>query len=190
MSHLPSLSNNDDPFGLEHLQPSEPLRESSKCICELSECSCRTSKPLQKVRSLLRKNTLPTNFSSGRIVGNLLKALNIPTDYLNEGISIVAKDWNFHTWRNNSQFKNGVVDGFRENGLAKFPDLDQIGCSRLKATLKKATAMIYPDAEEMCWSPDTITEDSTNHQEPPEFSFNEFVRELRSAAVTSGQTRA
>ena len=200
LNRLPSLPGNDDPFGLRHLQPSEPLRESSQCLCESTECLCRSSKPLHKVRKLVRKNALSANFSSGKIVGMLLKALNMPTDYLNEGVSIIAKDWGFRSWRNNALFKKGVANGFRENGLAKFLDLDQIGCSRLKTTLKTATAMlsqekihetlIYSNSEDMCWSSDTIPEDCCDKQEPSKFSFNKFMQELGNAAGISGPARA
>lgn len=196
VSRLPSLSNNNDPFGLRYLQPSEPLRESSECLCDSSECSCKSSKRLYEVRSLLRKKILPTNYSTGQIVGALLKALDMPGDYLNEGISIVALDWGLRKWRNNAPFKKGVANGFRENRFAKLPDLDLIGCSKLKATLREVTSItiqekadevsIYQDFEEMSWSSDIITENCCITQESPEFSFNEFMQELRNAAVISG----
>lgn len=113
----------------------------------------------------------------------------MPSDYLNEGVSVIAKDWGFRSWRNNALFKKGVADGFRDNRLAKSLDLDQIGCSKLKITLKTATAIlsqekiqISPNSEDMCWSCD--------NQEPPEFSFNEFMQELRNAAGISGPAGA
>ena len=200
MSCLPSLSSDDDPFGFRHLQPSEKLRETSQCLCESSECSCKSSKYLHEVRSLIRKKSLPTNFYTGQIVGKLLKVLELSEDYLNDGTSTIAKDWGFRGWRSNEAFNKGVSDGFRKDHVPRFPDLNLLGCLRLKASLEEAATissheevheedLIQSNVDEMCWSPDTLTDDSRIFQEPLEFSFDKFIQELRNAAKIRRPTK-
>lgn len=204
MSRLPSLPSNDDPFGLQYLQPSEPLRESSECLCESPECSCKSTKRLHEVRRLIGRNHLPTNFSTGRIVGELLKALELPMEYLDDGTSTIVKDWAFkrhRDWRSNEAFKKGVSDGFRKNRFIKPLDPNLLGCSRLKAGLEEATGFqeieivpgdtIHAKIEEMSWSPDTSSE-YFRVQETLEFPSpsNEFMQQLRNAAEITGPTQS
>ena len=121
-------------------------------------------------------------------------------EYVKDGACIVSRDWGLRNWRKNRAFNKGVIDGYLQDRRTQYPDLDLLQCSRLKATLEKAAtisaqervheALIYPSSKEVCWSSDTLTENSTIIQEPSEFSFNEFLEELRNAAEISGPIRA
>lgn len=121
-------------------------------------------------------------------------------EFVKDGACIVSRDWGLRNWRKNEAFNKGVTDGYLEHPRAQYSDLDLLRCSRLKATLKEAArnsdqekvheALIYPSSKEMCWSSDTLTENASIIQDPFEFSFNEFMEELRNAAEISGPTRA
>lgn len=212
ISRLPTLSSNDDPFGLRYLQPSETLRESSECLCESLEYSCKSSKYLRDVRYLIGKNPLATNFSTGHLVGKLVKGLELPAHYLNDGVSVITKDWRFRGSRRNDAFKRGVSDGFRQDYITRSLDLGSLGCPRLKDTLESAAVILdqeeyedidqegyeyvdqmeYEDViharfEEMSWSSDTRSEYFSDAQKPQEFFSNVFMQEVLKAAKISGQ---
>lgn len=119
----------------------------------------------------------------------------MPTEYLNEGISIITKDWYIRGWQNNKAFKNGISNGFHEDHAIRLPDLNLLKCSRLKSDLEAAANNVHEDfihatSEEMCWSSDTIIENSSIIQESLEFSFDEFLQELRNVVEISTPTRA
>lgn len=125
-------------------------------------------------------------------MGGLLKALELPMDYLNDGVCVISKDWGFRGWRSIEAFQRGVSNGFQKDHVTQLPELDLLGCSKLKTSLQEAAGYFCQETvheefkdthlEEMCWSSDTTSEYSSVVQEPSEFSFNTFMQDLRKAA--------
>lgn len=74
LSRLSSLSNANDSFELQHCQIIERL-------CETWQCSHKSSKNLYNVKSLIKRNPLSMNFSTGHLVEEL-KALKMSAEYV------------------------------------------------------------------------------------------------------------
>jgi hypothetical protein len=147
---LPILANNCDPFGLENLQ---------------------SSKSLPKVRKLIKKSPLSTNYLTGEVVGKLLRVLGIPAEYLDDGTFTIIKDWAFKDirgWQRNEFFKNGVVEGFDKDPTYQVQDLAMPQNSGFMISLREAASI---------W-----TEEDIGNVETQEFVSVDFMRELHEAA--------
>lgn len=191
---LPFLPNDDDPFGLRILQILEPLHESSNFSSEPPEPLHRSPKPLSEVRSLIQRNSLPTNFVTGHLVGELLKALELPRIFLDEGTSSVIKDWAFKNhkqWRNNEPFKNGVSEGFVKHRRTQIQNLDLLDSSKFMTSLRETASEETSNAnvEETCFSSNTESEYSNSVQEPQQFSTIAFMQELKNAVENTSAVR-
>ena len=172
IGRLRFLSDDGDPFRLRNLQSLNPLHDSSK--------------PLRKIRNLIKKSPLPTNFVTGHLVGELLKALELPGSFLDEGTFSIVSDWAFKShkmWRSNQAFKNGVSKGFTENRPTNIPSSDLLESSGFMTSLREAAGQEISDVnfDKTCLSSKTESEYSSSFQESRESSTVGFMQELKNA---------
>lgn len=194
IGRLRFLSDDDDPFRLRNLQPLKPLHESSKLLCEPPESLQGLPKPLREVRNLIKKSSLPTNFVTGHHVGELLKALELPGSFLDEGTSSVISDWAFKDhkmWRSNQAFKNGVSKGFAKNRPTNIQSSDLLGSPGFMTSLREAAREEISDvnSDKTCLSSNTEGESSSGFQESRESSTVAFMQELKNVVECTSTVR-
>lgn len=176
LNNVPRLPNNDDPFGLQNLKSSNPLRN---------------------VRKLIKDNALHMKFSTGHVVGELLQALKLPRQYLDDGASVIVRDWAFkkdRDWRKNETFKKGVLEGYVSGRVNHVPGPD---LPRLLTSLKEAVrgcneehnSLEEPsedDFEGLCSSPDTLMSGNFSDYEIIEEPIStRFVQDLHEAVKST-----
>jgi hypothetical protein len=177
LENLPRLPDNNDPFGLRNLQSPNPLRN---------------------VRRLIKENALHMKFSTGHIVGELLQTLKLPIEYLNDGASVIVRDWAFKKnseSRKNEAFKKGVFEGYLNGRANHVKDSDLLGhSSRFMKSLQEAVRGLDEennsfeepsddDFEELCSCPDTLRGGDFSDYEMIQAPMStRFVQELYEAA--------
>lgn len=67
------------------------------------------------MRKLIKNNSLSVDFSTGVLLGELLKALEIPLEFLNDAVASLVQDWKFRhckEWSRNNPLKKGVYEAY------------------------------------------------------------------------------